>query len=129
MLAFTPKNAVVIAVLQLTIIVMGVLGAGIVHKLDHQHLLLTTRVMLENGYWLLFVPLGWIAVALKIRNSTEMSDRKKQWAFAAGVLFLVLLLAGAGDAVFRPLLTHQSCFLIGAPGSGEPGLELRAESP
>jgi hypothetical protein len=105
---FTVRNAVIVALTQVGIIVIGVLAAGACHKWHTTFGVkspIATEVVAEYGFLALGLPVVWVAAALlALRRSEEREEPEwAAFAFFSGLLALVLLLVGVGYASFGPL--------------------------
>src|SRR5262249_20257504 len=105
---YTVRNAVIVALTQVGIIVIGVLAAGACHKWHVTFGVkppIATEVVAEYGFLALGFPGVGVAAALLARRRSEERE-EPEWAacaFCSGLLALVLLLIGAGYASFGPL--------------------------
>jgi hypothetical protein len=105
---FTVRNAVIVALTQIGIIVAGVLAAGACHKWHTTmgvKLPPATTVVAEYGFLALGLPVLWVAAALLALRKSELSEESEwaAYAFFSGLLALVLLTVGVGYASFGPL--------------------------
>ena len=109
MLVFTIRNAVLIALVQVAIIVTRVLAAGISHKwwaTPGIQLPQTTLFLINYGVVLLSAPVVWIALALRLRIS-HLPDSVKSIAFLSGFLLILILLVLIGHAVITPWIRNH----------------------
>lgn len=91
---FTIKNAVYVAIMQVWVIVMGVLGGGLcVRAWTNMKATVPAPVATLVNYHKLFlvVPLIWITLALLVRRSPNFSDETKGLAFGLGIMLLIVL--------------------------------------
>jgi magnesium-transporting ATPase (P-type) len=91
---FSIKNAVYVAIMQVGVIVVGVLAAGLCYKVwaDMEVRLSTAYMLLLNhAVMFLAIPLVWITLVLWIRSRPEASDDVKNLAFWSGVLLIIAL--------------------------------------
>ena len=89
---FTTPNAIKVALMQVGVIVGGILAAGIgYHAVNEMGgtVPVSTVFLVQFGFWLLALPLGWIALAVRLRQNEAASDRQKTVTFLAGVALLV----------------------------------------
>lgn len=95
MLAFTIRNAVVIALAQVAIIVAGILGAGATGRIleTNPNALMppALQVLVSYGAFLLVVPLAWITIALLIRRNPRCGDAIKVLTFVSGPVLALTL--------------------------------------
>jgi hypothetical protein len=91
---FSIKNAVYVAIMQVGVIVVGVLAAGLCYKAQTD-----MGVRFPNAFMLLLnhtviflaIPLVWITAVLWLRSRPEASDDAKNLAFWSGVLLIIAL--------------------------------------
>jgi hypothetical protein len=104
---FTVRNTVILALTQVGVIVVGVLGVGAVFK---WHATMTVRppaattLMVEYGYLALVLPLAWTALALYMLRTIEHDESPGWLVFCSGVVLLLLLLVAVGYSVVAPFL-------------------------
>ena len=91
---FSTKNAVLVAIMQIGVIVAGVLAAGLVFKAwtaMNAPLPLPAAILVNYGVLGFAIPLVWIFLALLLRGRPEVSDDLKNLVFWLGVLVLLVL--------------------------------------
>jgi hypothetical protein len=91
---FSIKNAVYVAIMQVGVIVVGVLAAGLCEKVRvgmGARLPPAYTIFLNHTAPFLVIPLLWIAVVLWIRSRPKLSDDLKNLAFWSGVFVLITL--------------------------------------
>ena len=91
---FSIKNAVYVAIMQVGIIVIGVLAAGLCYKAQADmgvRFPAAYMLLLNHTVMFLAIPLVWITVVLWIRSRPETSDDVKNLAFWSGVLLIISL--------------------------------------
>jgi hypothetical protein len=101
---FTLRNTAILGLTQVGVIVAGVLAAGAAQKWRTEFNIMLPRstvLAAEQGHFVLVVPLVWTAVALWTLRPGD-HDEARVVAFCAGVLVLILLLAGVWHAGGRP---------------------------
>jgi hypothetical protein len=106
---FTIKNAVYVAIMQVWVIVIGVLAAGLWHKFStssNMPMPFPAALLFYYGIVGFAIPLTWITFALVLRIRPEISDDIKKLAFWSGVLILIAL------AVFVFYANVSPCFSI-----------------
>jgi hypothetical protein len=89
---FSIKNATILALLQVGIIVMGVLASGLWHKASITNNLTMPAAaawLYQCGVFALAIPPVWITVALLIRRRPDFSDELKELVFWSGVLLFI----------------------------------------
>jgi hypothetical protein len=104
---FTIRNAVLVALLQVGVIMAGVLGAGASRKcwaafedpLPVPHSIL---LMMNYGPVALLIPLVWVPTVLLLRERPGVTETARDWAFFSGIILIILLLLLIGDAILRP---------------------------
>ena len=102
---FTTQNAVKLALMQIGVIVAGILAAGIgYHAVNEMGgtVPVSTVFLVHFGFWLLALPLGWIIVAMRLRNHPGISDGFKTTAFLVGIVMVVLIALLALHAGITP---------------------------
>jgi len=90
---FTILNATRLAVMQVGVITIGVLGAGLCRKmytLGGRQPPLLTGLVADYGFIGLILPLAWIAVAVLIYRK-EVSDTVKSMMFVSGIAFVAIM--------------------------------------
>src|SRR5262245_41149596 len=118
--AFTISNAVFVAVLQVSVIVMGCLGAGLSYHLTESFggsVQLPTVLLLR--YWFVFmaVPLVWLTTALQLRRRPDVTLETKGTIFWFGVFLLAALVVLGLCALFGPLLMPRPGLMETVEGS------------
>ena len=91
---FSIKNAVYVAIMQVGVIVVGVLAAGLCQKARIEmgaRLPPAYMMFLNHTAIFLAIPLLWIAVVLWVRSRPQESDNIKNLAFWSGILLLIAL--------------------------------------
>ncbi|MDB6023993.1 MAG: hypothetical protein JWM68_216 [Verrucomicrobiales bacterium] len=110
MLVFTTRNAVLVALVQVAIIVLGVLAAGLSYKWwAFQELPLpgTTWLLINYGIAFLTLPVLWIGSVMWLRLSAVLSDELKGLTFLSGFILILMLLILIGHAVFAPWMHYN----------------------
>jgi hypothetical protein len=111
MLIFTVRNAVVLALMQVGVIVAGVLATATTSKMMSTWNIATpggTYAFAGYGEFLFLVPLAWITIALRLRRDPNLSDGAKTTAFLLGIGLLLVLLLAIWITAIRPFL--KVCF-------------------
>jgi len=106
-ITFSRTRAVMLALAQVWLIVMGTLLSGLMVRFceaTHRLVPLSTAALRHGGILLLLLPLLWIAVAVATALRSDLPDRRKVQAYAAGWLLLVILLVFIGCAVAAPFV-------------------------
>jgi uncharacterized membrane protein len=88
------QNIVRVALLQIGVIVAGVLGAGICHKissLTERPMPVLPSVLYSYGAFGFIIPIVWVILALIICSREDASDTTKALIFWLGVLMVVAL--------------------------------------
>lgn len=104
------KHAVMLAITQVGVIVVGVLAAGIVHKLWRSTGMSPpwpVTLLVNYGVLAFTIPLTWITFALVLRSRPEVSDGDKALAFWLGILVLIALAVCVVGVTAPPLLNFQ----------------------
>jgi len=104
---FTIHNAVLIALLQVAVVVVGCLAAAISFRLmAPRGAPMRLPTLLLTNYWLAFmaVPLLWISAALSLRRRPDVSFDAKGTIFWFGIVLLVGLVILGLCAFLGPLL-------------------------
>lgn len=105
---FTIRNAVLIALMQIGVIVAGVLAAGVCNKwwasMGGGGLPLPMLILMNYGVIALAIPVVWIVLVLQLRNRSEASEDVKDFAFLSGIILLVAFCIFVGYAVLTPWL-------------------------
>lgn len=104
MLLFTTTNAILVALLQVGVVCAAVLSAGLGRNLlDKASLPSSTPTLLlyHYGFWLLTLPLLWIAGAMWFKRNPKRSDSAKGAVFLLGLavllaLFVLFVIGGVG---------------------------------
>jgi len=100
---FSVTNVVIVSLLQIGVIVFGVLACGIARKvLEDPALPTLTTLMLNQGVFLLAIPLIWVSIVLWPGRKQNASEGKKVVAFYSGILILVFLFLLVGYAAVQP---------------------------
>src|SRR5262245_37216759 len=105
MLGLTVRNVVLIAVMQVGVVVMGVLAAGVSQRwwaINGTPIPVVTILVQQYGMLAFTIPLLWTISILRLRLRSEVSDRLKAAVFAAGIAILITLIAIMGYAIIRP---------------------------
>jgi hypothetical protein len=92
---FTISNAVLVAVLQVAVVVMGCLAAATSYRVTEPlGGMIRLPTLLLRDYWFCFmaVPLLWITSALGLRRRPEVSNDAKGTIFWFGVFLLAALI-------------------------------------
>jgi hypothetical protein len=111
------KNIVIVAVLQVGVIVIGVLAAGLCRKVMALHDLPAPApaIWLANfGVVMLLLPLAWAAGALVVHLRQGYSEDIRALVFWLGILLLIGLVAGVGYVDVSPWVGF-----LRAAGTGE----------
>lgn len=104
---FSVSNAVLVALAQVGIVVIGILFAGASQKIWTDKGIPITSVtlfFLDFGFLFLAIPLGWISVAMVVRQRRSASDDVKYLAFWSGTALIVSLTVFELYAIFSPWL-------------------------
>jgi hypothetical protein len=91
---FTVRNATLVAIMQVGVIVAGVLASGLWHKFatdSHMAMPFPASLIYYYGTIGFAIPFIWIICALLLRGSDKVSDEIKSLAFWLGVLVLFAL--------------------------------------
>jgi hypothetical protein len=92
---FSSRNAVVLALLQVGVLVLGILGAGasarILQAGNHGPTPWLTRVVINYGVASLALPVIWIGAYVRFARRPEASESAKALAFATGLVLLAIL--------------------------------------
>jgi hypothetical protein len=94
---FNIRNAVIVAMMQVGVIVAGVLACGVACKwlsrmLDGAELPGSVLLMRNYGFVALVIPLTWIAVALTMRERANVSENVKTLTYLLGIVILIGLI-------------------------------------
>jgi hypothetical protein len=92
---FTVRNTIIIAVMQVGVIVVGALGAGLCHQIFTRSGILMpwpAQFFYSYGVAAFLIPLAWGATALVLERSPVLSDNLKNLAFCSGIVILILLI-------------------------------------
>ncbi|MBI2929707.1 MAG: hypothetical protein HYY24_28955 [Verrucomicrobia bacterium] len=100
---FTTRNAVVVALMQISVIVSGVLGAGVLLRIL-ERVPASTRFLVDYGVALLAIPLIWISAAVVVRSRSAISESTKSVAFWLGLALLLALMLFVANALIGPWL-------------------------
>ena len=106
---FTIQNAVRIALIQVVVIVIGVLGAGTSRRCwtaidDIVPVPDSLSSAFHYGPFALLIPMIWIFMVLVLRQRSQVSDDAKNLAFWAGLALIGLLVLWFGTADVSPWL-------------------------
>jgi hypothetical protein len=88
------KNIVIVAILQVGVIVMGVLAAGLSYKeclLTGLLMPLPVLTLYRLGFLGLFLPLAWSSCAIVFQLRANASDDLRSLMFGLGILLLLAL--------------------------------------
>src|SRR5262245_24635345 len=115
---FSTRNTVILALIQIGVVTAGVLGAGVVFKwyLEFSRLdtlPLSTRLLADDGWLLLTVPLIWSVYALRTLCREKAGELARGVAAISGVLLLVALIVFCRNAVLGELfdrIAHYDSF-------------------
>ena len=91
---FTIYNATLVAVMQVGVIVAGVLASGLWHKFaTASGMAMPNPAGFVHSYGMVgfFIPLAWLAFAMLVRRSPDISDGLKELTFWLGVAVLISL--------------------------------------
>ena len=91
---FTVRNTIIIAVMQVGVIVVGALAAGLCHRLFAGTSIPTpwpAELLYSYGVAGFLIPLAWSAIALVVERSSKISDDARDLAFVSGIVILVTL--------------------------------------
>jgi hypothetical protein len=104
--AFSSRNAVVLALLQVGVIVIGILGAGASAKVllagNHGPTPWITRVVIDYGVAALALPVVWIGAYVRFARRPEASDSGKALAFATGLVLLAIIAGVVAWGIVQP---------------------------
>ncbi len=106
---FNVRNAVMLALMQIGVIVFGVCGAGASRRAwtameDKLQIPDSISQVIHYGPLAMVIPLGWALFVLWLRERPAVSDEAKSMAFYSGVVLVVLLGLIMGVAVIKPWL-------------------------
>jgi hypothetical protein len=105
MLSFTIRNAVIVSLFQIGVIIFDALAAGSSRNTSGKAPLPLPKVaLLDCGVLLLTVPLVWVPATLWFLLLADISERTKSFAFASDLVLLMLLMASMGYAIAFPWL-------------------------
>ncbi len=103
---FTIRNAVLVALMQIGVIVAGVLAAAVDNKwwtsMGALALPPPTSILMNYGVAALAMPAVWIIIVLLLRGRPNVSDDVKAFAFFSGTILLLTLGVFVGYAVLTP---------------------------
>jgi hypothetical protein len=103
------QNIVRVALMQIGVIVAGILGAGICHKIHsitEQPMPHPASALYEHGVYGFFIPILWAGLTLSICSRDHVSDAAKALTFWSGVILLIAL------AIFVVLIDGRSILLL-----------------
>ena len=106
---FTVRNATLVAIMQVGVIVAGVLASGLWHKVstsDGLFIPYPVVFLYSYGTYGFAIPLVWISFAMLLHNRQEVSDDIKSLVFWLGVFVLIAL------GVFVVYANVSPCFRI-----------------
>jgi len=106
---FTIRNAVLVAVMQVGVIVAGVLASGFWFKFStssNMQMPFQASLLFNYGIAGFVIPFSWLIFALLLRARPGLSDEIKGLAFGFGVLILI------GLAFFVLYADVSPCFRI-----------------
>lgn len=93
------KNIAILGLIQVGVVVVGVLGAGLLHKCSNEfgiQLTQPTKIAgSDYGFVAVIVPMIWITVAMAVQSRTDTEDSPEVLTFVSGVFVSLLLLLGA----------------------------------
>lgn len=118
---FTTSNAVLVALIQIGVIVIGILAAGVSNKIWTDTGVPVTSaalLLLEYGVALLLIPVVWICSVMAVHQRNSISEETRNLTFWSGTVFIVSLAVFELYAIFSPWL----CIFHGgfdAPGGFE----------
>ena len=106
---FNVRNAVLVALMQVGVIVFGVCGAGASRRAwtameDKLQIPDSISNVIHYGPLAMVIPLGWALFALWLRERPDVSDDAKSLAFYSGIMVVVLLALIMGVADIKPWL-------------------------
>ena len=91
------RNIVVLTIMQVAVIVVGVLAAGICHRVftDHNNtaMPLPAALLYWHGVIGLLIPVAWGVGTIVLHLRADVSDGIKTLAFWLGVFILILITA------------------------------------
>ena len=104
---FSIRNAVVLAVLQVAVIIAGIFGAGAGNKMwntmnDPLAEPASLAHVLNFGPLALVIPPVWMLLVLFMRRNAHISDKAKSRFYGAGVCILAVLILLIIDMVVGP---------------------------
>ena len=104
---FMTRNAVILALVQVGVIVFGVLTAGAAAKWHTTQTFLrvppATTFLAEYGFVALALPVAWVTTAVRVKQRDGESERSKLFIFSSGVVLLLVLLLVVVYAAVGPL--------------------------
>jgi hypothetical protein len=106
---FSVRNAVLVAIMQVGVIVAGILASGFWYKFatsSNMQMPFPASVLFNYGITGFTIPFAWILITLLLRGRPKLSDEIKDLAFWFGVLILI------GLAVFVVYADVSPCFRI-----------------
>ena len=102
---YSTRNAVLLSVTQVGVIVFGILGLAASRKLIEAggaRVPAISQFLMDYGAALLALPLLWIVAAVKAEKSRNLSDEWKALVFHSGTALLLALLCLIGYGVAQP---------------------------
>ena len=87
-------NIVRVALTQIGVIVAGILGAGLSHKISlitGRPMPFLSQILYSYGIFGFIIPIVWGTTTLIVRHRNEISDITKELLFWLGVLLLIAL--------------------------------------
>lgn len=104
---FSRRNAVLLSLMQVGVVVFGILGLAASRKLFEaggDKVPALSLFLLNYGEVLLAAPLLWIAVAMRARRAAALPDEIKTLFFFSGFAVLAALVILIGYGVAQPWL-------------------------
>jgi hypothetical protein len=102
---FTMRNAIKVALMQVGVIVAGILAASVGYHAASGRVGFapaSTAFLVQFGFLLLALPLGWITAVVRLRNSEAVSRRQHALAFGSGIALIIGLTLFSAYAVGKP---------------------------
>jgi hypothetical protein len=108
---FTVANAVLVALVQVGVIVLSILGAGLTSRIFKDlPLPAVTKFLVHYGFILMAFPLLWITTAIWIRIRKDVDEDAKTLVFFCGIGLAVMLLFFGGYGTVKPWLSVDFAF-------------------